>query len=575
MELTTVQGHIKQIGNYILESELGEGQFGKVFKGREKNTKALYAIKRIDKKKINANPLLPGLLSTEIKIMQEIEHPNILHCFEVIESKTHYYLVLNYCNQGDLENYMREKHLNYFPEEEAIGLFTQIVNGFIVLRQKNIIHRDFKLANIFMSNEVLVIGDFGLAKMGSEMASTVLGTPLTMAPELFEVNDIGGNYTAKADIWSIGVVYYQLLFGNYPYTGYDRPSIYKNMKKVTGDKLEFPKEVSQESRDVLRKMLTVDVNARINWPDLFKHPVFEKKKTIKPNLVDGMTQLLKAFNTTTIITNDMIDPNAQFQKNKKQMNNEDQFNELTPDKMINKIITKKIEEERPIDVDLEKQLINEMAIKEIEFTYNHERNKILFLVFSVKHIQFELTRPECFIYADPFFYASMLILKKARVLNEGLIFNLKARSNIFRIQSEYWNMFISQDHINVVINNFAILSSQLKDYFDIVTRRTEINYLQTNRYDSLLLSMNPSLGEVDNALNSERNKIISIRNGDPKISQDNIHQLRIDCLLKLIEVSTNSEQNLKYIVQTPNGLKKFNINEYYLQIVKFVEKPFY
>ena len=575
MIFTTVYGHIKQIGNYILESELGQGAFGKVFKGRHINTNEIYAIKRIDKKKIKTNPRLPGLLSTEIKIMQEIEHPHILHCFEVIESFTNYYLVLNFCNQGDLEKYMEDKHLNYFQEEEAIGLLKQILNGFAELRKKNIIHRDFKLPNIFMSNDVLVIGDFGLAKMGSEMASTVLGTPLTMAPELFEVNNIGGNYNAKADIWSIGVVYYQLLFGVYPYTGFDRPGIYRNMKKVTGDQLVFPKEVSEKSKNILRRMLTVDVKARINWSELFKHPVFDKKNAPKPAIADEMTKLLKAFNTTVIITKDMIDPNIQFQKNKDQMKNEDDFKELTPDQMEGNIITKNIIQEKPVDEDLEEKLINEMAMKEIEFTYNHERNKILFLIFSVKQIQFELTRPECFIYADPFFQTSMLILKKAIVLNQGLIYNLKFKSNIFKIESKYWQMFIGQNYINAVMSNFENLSKKLEEYFDIVAERIEINELEKTRNNALISAKNPDLGKVDQALNSERAKIKRIGIEDVKILHSEIQKMRIECILKLIESSINSEQTLKYRVNTPKGEKKFNINEHFLNIVKYVEKPFY
>ena len=78
---TRVDRYIKQIGNYIFESELGQGAFGTVFKGKHKNTNEIYAIKRVDKKKVNSNSKLLGLLSPEIKIMQEIEHSNILHCF--------------------------------------------------------------------------------------------------------------------------------------------------------------------------------------------------------------------------------------------------------------------------------------------------------------------------------------------------------------------------------------------------------------------------------------------------------------------------------------------------------------
>lgn len=90
------------------------------------------------------------------------------------------------------------------------------MNGFQELRKHNIMHRDFKLANIFVNNGVVKIGDFGFAKSGFEMTSTKLGTPLTMAPELLMDK---GSYNSKADLWSIGVVTYQLLVGEPPFFG--------------------------------------------------------------------------------------------------------------------------------------------------------------------------------------------------------------------------------------------------------------------------------------------------------------------------------------------------------------------
>ena len=83
-------------------------------------------------------------------------------------------------------------------------------------------HRDFKLANIFLNDDIVIIGDFGFAKSGFEMANTKLGTPLTMAPEL-QKDQLA--YTSKADLWSIGVVYFQMLFGDYPFYALDMNSL--------------------------------------------------------------------------------------------------------------------------------------------------------------------------------------------------------------------------------------------------------------------------------------------------------------------------------------------------------------
>ena len=113
-----------------------------------------------------------------------IHHPNILHLFEFLESTNNYYLVIQYCNNGDLEGHVSKQKDHLLEEERAVYFLKQIMSGFQCLHSNKIMHRDFKLANIFLNDDIVIIGDFGFAKSGFEMANTKLGTPLTMAPEL-------------------------------------------------------------------------------------------------------------------------------------------------------------------------------------------------------------------------------------------------------------------------------------------------------------------------------------------------------------------------------------------------------
>ena len=83
-------------------------------------TKTVYAIKVISRAKIEENEVLGRLLQTEVKIMSEIHHPNILHCSEFLESPNNYYLVLDFCNQGDFHNYLKKRNLKFLPEPEAV-----------------------------------------------------------------------------------------------------------------------------------------------------------------------------------------------------------------------------------------------------------------------------------------------------------------------------------------------------------------------------------------------------------------------------------------------------------------------
>ncbi len=145
--------------------------------------------------------------------MSTINHPNVMHLYEYMETQNNYYLVLQYCNNGDLENYL--KKYGNLSESEAVYFLMQIMNGFRELHIHQIMHRDVKLANMFLKEDTIVIGDFGFAKQGVEATKTRLGTPITMAPELLMSKET--SYTNKADLWSIGVVFYQLLFGKNPF----------------------------------------------------------------------------------------------------------------------------------------------------------------------------------------------------------------------------------------------------------------------------------------------------------------------------------------------------------------------
>lgn len=94
--------------------------------------------------------------------MSEINHANIMHLYEFMETTHNYYLVIQYCNNGDLEEYL--KKMGNLGEDEAVYFLMQMMNGFRILHKNKIMHRDVKLANLFLQNDKIVIGDFGFAK---------------------------------------------------------------------------------------------------------------------------------------------------------------------------------------------------------------------------------------------------------------------------------------------------------------------------------------------------------------------------------------------------------------------------
>jgi len=205
--------------------------------------------------------------------MNKINHPNIMHLYDYFETDNNYYLVINYCNKGDLESYLRKKKIKFLEENEALEVLRQIMNGFMELRKYKVMHRDLKLSNIFLHNDKIVIGDFGLAKTGKEMSGTKLGTHLMMAPELIEgIRE----YSSKTDLWSIGILFYQLLFGNVPFFGLSLNEVYCDIQAKSGENLEFPdcNPISLKSQKLLRNLLQMDPDKRMDWKDFFYSEVF-------------------------------------------------------------------------------------------------------------------------------------------------------------------------------------------------------------------------------------------------------------------------------------------------------------
>ena len=170
------------------------------------------AIKTVNRKALKGK--FYELLENEIKVLRTCDNINIIKLYDIKKTSNNIYLMLEYCNEGDLMQYMKQK--KKLSEEEAVEILVQILNAFKTLIKNNIMHRDFKLPNVLKHNGIIKIADFGFSKMLGEdsFATTMLGSPLNMAPEILG----GKDYNNKADIWSIGTCFYEMLFEKPPYT---------------------------------------------------------------------------------------------------------------------------------------------------------------------------------------------------------------------------------------------------------------------------------------------------------------------------------------------------------------------
>ena len=267
----------KILGNYILKEELGAGQFGAVYHSYDLKNNDEYAIKTINITKLTKFPQLLSLIQNEITVLSKIDNPNIIRLKESIQKANNYYLVYEYCNGGTLETYIsKKKHLS---EKEALSFFQQIIHGFKSLFINKVLHRDLKPANILLHNGIIKIADFGFCKPLEDqfdLTKTMVGSPIYMAPEILK----GEIYNTKADIWSMGVVLFEMLFGYCPYE--DR-TIYRLLTQINEKPLTIPPspKISKKTEDLLFKLLVVQPLIRIDWGELLNYNLdYLEKETI-------------------------------------------------------------------------------------------------------------------------------------------------------------------------------------------------------------------------------------------------------------------------------------------------------
>jgi serine/threonine-protein kinase ULK/ATG1 len=159
----------------------------------------------VDFKTFEKDSYLEKAIHDEIRILNKFKHPNIVQLHEVLNSKRSLYIIMDFCRDGDLKKYLRNK--KKVNEEEAFEIMKQVLKGYQELARNNTIHRDLKPANILINGGLFKICDFGFSKVIKDpntALKTCVGSPIYMAPQILEKKD----YSAKCDIWSLGIIYY-------------------------------------------------------------------------------------------------------------------------------------------------------------------------------------------------------------------------------------------------------------------------------------------------------------------------------------------------------------------------------
>mmetsp|Transcript_18582 Transcript_18582/g.45657 ORF Transcript_18582/g.45657 Transcript_18582/m.45657 type:complete len:365 (+) Transcript_18582:6-1100(+) len=250
---------------YVMGKTLGEGAYGKVKLASHVLTHEKVAVKTFERAKLT-EPHARKRVAREIRILKALCHPNIIRLFEVVEHPSRKLLMMQYSSGGDLCRYVREHRR--LSEQESCRLFCQIVEGLRYCHDSGIVHRDVKLDNLLIDeHKNIKIVDFGFSvsfKEGQKLRKAC-GSPSYAAPEIVARRPYS---PTGVDVWSSGVVLYAMVCGYFPFQGSNNQEL---CKRIVKGKFECPSFMSSECKDLVRKMMNVDVSKRISIRGIQEH----------------------------------------------------------------------------------------------------------------------------------------------------------------------------------------------------------------------------------------------------------------------------------------------------------------
>ncbi|KZC08184.1 PREDICTED: serine/threonine-protein kinase ULK3 [Dufourea novaeangliae] len=260
---------LPSVSDYSLLEKIGSGSYATVYKAFKKDgCREVVAIKCVDKSSLSKSAI--DNIVTEINLLKILKHENIVEMRDFFWDDGHIYIVMEYCDGGDLSSFIRRRHK--LPEQICRRFLQQLALALKYLRNHNVSHMDLKPQNLLLTRKpqlVLKVGDFGFAQYlsSSEKKFAIRGSPLYMAPEIL----LKRKYDARVDLWSVGVIMYECLFGKAPYSSSSFQELAEKIKDAR--RIELPKgsHVSRNCKDLLMSLLKHDPDERIPFDDFFAH----------------------------------------------------------------------------------------------------------------------------------------------------------------------------------------------------------------------------------------------------------------------------------------------------------------
>ncbi|CAK5278630.1 unnamed protein product [Mycena citricolor] len=357
----------EELKPYVLVNEIGKGSFATVYKGYHEVNHQTVAIKTVIRQKLSTK--LFENLQSEIQILKTISHRHITKLIDIVRTDRNIYLIMEYCSGGDLTNYIKKRGRvesleyvpspgaapQYYPHPRTGGLDEIVVRSFLrqlaralkFLRTRNLIHRDIKPQNLLLNPAppeelarghplgvpILKVADFGFARSlpNAMMAETLCGSPLYMAPEILRYE----KYDAKADLWSVGAVLFEMAVGRAPFRAQNHLELLKKIEQSKG--IRFPDEdpsskssrsgagggedlpVPMDVKKLIRILLKQNPAERASFEGFFGSTALAKSKFPRPSETSLSTSATEDGVVPAhhlIIPPEVLDPNAMIPPSK-------------------------------------------------------------------------------------------------------------------------------------------------------------------------------------------------------------------------------------------------------------------
>lgn len=254
------------LDNFEIGRSLGRGRFGNVYLAREKESKFVVALKVLFKQQIRESNV-EHQVRREIEIQSHLRHPHILRLYGYFHDDSRIYLILEYAPKGTLYDEMKAQPQNRFDEKRSANYIKSLASALEYLHLRDVIHRDIKPENLLLGHTGdLKIADFGWSVHEPDsMRTTLCGTLDYLPPEMVQ----GKPHTKNVDLWSLGVLCYELLVGRAPFLATTYDDTYKKITKVD---YKLPVHVSKAAAHFMSKLLVLNPQQRLPLEEVLKHP---------------------------------------------------------------------------------------------------------------------------------------------------------------------------------------------------------------------------------------------------------------------------------------------------------------